>query len=513
MNTKNKNPDEYFNTDHLKKDLKSRAVKGGGLAIFTSSAKYLVNIMGTIVLARLLAPADFGLLAMVSAITEFFFLFQDLGLTDAVIQAQEINHRQISTVFWINLVFGLGMAILIIALSPAIAWFYSEPRLKLIAIIVSTGFIFSGLSIQHRALLKRSMKFRQIAAIEVSARIGSILAAIIMALYGCGYWSLVARPVIYAILGALISWVLCSWRPGLPTRNSNVSTMIRFGAHTTATFIVHYFATRLDKILVGWKYGAAELGYYHKAYHLYTLPVSQLTVSLQHVAVGTLSKLRDDPEKYRSYYLKAVSIISFVGFPFSAFLVAMSKHIILLLLGPQWGKTAAIFSIFGVSAGIQMIYSTRGWLHSSLGRAERWFRWDMIGSALTVAAVSLGLIFGTRGVAITYTCITLILVGPGISYAGSPIGIQLKNIIRAVWRYIIASITAGFLCWYLFNHLFFIPVLFLQIFLAFIFYSAAYLLIVILLFGSVMPITQFVHLLSNLLPRFKKGGGGKKQNI
>ncbi|MCL2690580.1 MAG: oligosaccharide flippase family protein, partial [Chitinispirillia bacterium] len=186
--------EKIFETAHLKGNLKSRAIKGGSVVIFARTVDFAAHTVGTIVLARLLLPADFGLLAMVLTITGFFVLFKDLGLSDATVQSEKINHKQVSTLFWVNVFFSLLIILLIVLLSPYVARFYNEPRLTKIVVISAISFVFAGLSTQHLALLKRNMKFVQIATVEIVAALVSITAALVMAFNGFGYWALVARP-------------------------------------------------------------------------------------------------------------------------------------------------------------------------------------------------------------------------------------------------------------------------------------------------------------------------------
>ncbi|MDR0306544.1 MAG: lipopolysaccharide biosynthesis protein [Chitinispirillales bacterium] len=441
--------ENIFDTDHLKGNLKSRAVRGGGIVIFARTVDFIAHTVGTIVLARLLLPADFGLLAMVLTITGFFVLFKDLGLSDATVQSEKINHRQVSTLFWINVLFSALIIVLIVIISPFVANFYNEPRLAKIVVISAFSFIFAGLSTQHLALLKRNMKFKQIASIEIIAAIGSITIALVMALRGFGYWALVARPIILAVLTMAGVWFFCPWRPGLPARRSGVKGLIRFGAGTMGFYVVNYFARNTDKALIGWAIGPIALGFYHKAYHLFILPVSQFSIPLQSVAVTTLTKLRNEPERYKAYFVKAIALLSFAGMPMSTYLAALGRDVILLLLGPRWMEAADIFAVLGLGAGMQIIYATQGWLHVSLGRSDRWFWWGCVNSVIMVLFFLAGLPFGAIGVAAGYTISLFILTGPALWYAGRPVKLTLREIVSGVWRIYLAALAAGIFTWVL----------------------------------------------------------------
>ncbi|MFP4163568.1 MAG: lipopolysaccharide biosynthesis protein [Chitinispirillaceae bacterium] len=501
--------ESYFKTEHLKGTLKSRAVKGGGIVVFARAVNFLVHMLGTVVLARILTPEDFGLLAMVLTITGFFVLFKDLGLSEATIQSQSINHRQVSTLFWVNVFFALAILVVIMAISPLVARFYNEPKLQPIIIVSALSFLFAGFTTQHMAILKRNMQFSRIATVEIVAALGSISVAVIMALAGMGYWALVARPVALSVLNFGGMWFFCSWRPGLPVRDAGVMGLIRFGANTMGFYLVNYFARNLDKALIGWASGPVALGFYHKAYHLFVLPVNQFSIPLQSVAVTTLTKLRSEPERYRAYFVRAISLLAFVGMPMSTFLAALGDEIILILLGPQWDRAAEIFSILGLGAGMQIMYATQGWLHISLGRADRWFWWGVVGSAVMVLFFVAGLPFGTRGVAAGYTVSLYLLTGPALWYAGRPVKLTVKELVAGVWSYYVAAAVAGGTTWYLASQLGYIQV-FLRLAICSVSFALLYLFSVVVLHGSFRPLKENWNLFVLFKPVKNKSGKEKK---
>jgi PST family polysaccharide transporter len=184
-----------FSTEHLHADLKGRSVRGGVLTLTSQGAQFVMQSVSTVVLARLLTPADFGLVAMVVAITGLGQAFADLGLSEATIQHPDINHDQVSNLFWVNVAIGLGLTILTASLGPLLAWFYHEPRLRAITYVVSVTFLIGGLRVQHDALLQRNMRFLALAIRDISAYAVAVPVAIVLALRGAGYWAIVALPL------------------------------------------------------------------------------------------------------------------------------------------------------------------------------------------------------------------------------------------------------------------------------------------------------------------------------
>ena len=284
-----------FDTKHLMTDLKARAVRGGIATMLGQGDQFIIQIASTIIMARLLVPADFGLIAMVTAITGFAILFKDLGLSMATVQRSKITHEQVSTLFWINVTVSTVITLVIFGLAPAIAWFYGEPRLTLITMVLSLVFVLGGLTVQHQALMQREMRFKALAIIRVISILAGLIAAIAFALIGISYWALVIMQITTAMFNTAGVWLLCHWRPSHPFRRVDVKDLLVFGANLTGFDIVNYFARNLDNILLGRFWGANVLGLYSKAYSIMMLPINQIRAPLNAVAIPTLSRLQNDP--------------------------------------------------------------------------------------------------------------------------------------------------------------------------------------------------------------------------
>jgi len=511
MKTVLENKDDYFNTDHLKSGLKLKAMRGAGVAIFSTTLFFFIGFSSTIILARLLTPKDFGLITMVTAFSLLLQNFGVNGFTEAIIQREDINHKMMSTLFWINAASSFILTIVFIAMAPILVWFYKEPYLYSITIGVSFSIISSGMSTLHMAILRRNMQFYTISAIGIVAQIISIALAIIMAWQGFGYWALVVNMVTSSMITAIGGWIFCRWRPSLPQSGSNIKPILKFAFHTYGNFTLNYFSRNNDKLLIGWYYGAQSLGFYKKAYDLFALPANQLISPLANVALAALSRLANEPEKYRRYYFDALSIIAFIGMPLSTMLTLSGNDIILLVLGPQWHKAGEIFCYFGASIGVMLIYGTQGWLHLSLGRPDRWLRWGIAECILTTLFFIMGLPFGAVGVAIGYAISFYVLLVPCLYYAGQPIGLQLSLIVSSVWRYFIAALIAGLLSFAILYKMDFIGSIFanlhvfFRIVIASSFCLTLYLILVILFYQSINPIKNFLSTAYQMLPgRIKK---------
>ena len=497
---------EYFESESLKHGIKNKAIKSGGIMLLSRTANLAIGMAGTIILARLLTPKDFGLVTMVTAFSLLLFNVGFNGFTEAIIQKKGITHQQVSTIFWIGMAISTGLAILFSVCSPLLARFYHEPRLIRICMVFSVGFVFSALATEHLALIMRNMKFHKIMVNEITAAVISVSIAIWMATKGFGYWAIVVRQVSVPIIGAACAWLQCPWRPGLPKRDPEIRPMLKFALNTFGYFTVDYFGRNLDKILLGWRWGSQQLGYYDRAYQLFVMPVNQLTAPLSGVALATLSRLHDDAERYRAYYTKSIATLAFIGFLVSAIMTVTGQDIILFLLGPQWHFAGRIFSALGPAIGITLLNGTIGWLHLSQGNPSRYFKWGIAAFGFTALAIIAGLRFGALGVALAYSSAFYILIWPGIWFAGKPMGIHIGHIWKAIWRFIFAALLGGLSTWWVVNKISYIHILMAHIHvllrilltagLCTILYSGS----IIILYGGMAPILDIWRTLKIMMP-------------
>lgn len=430
----------HFSTKPLSGDLKRLSVRGGAATFAGQGVKFVLNLGSVMVLARILTPQDFGLIAMVTALTGFIMIFKDLGLSMATVQRAEINHGQISTLFWINVALSVLLMLITLALAPAVAWFYQDPRLAAVTAALSSAFLFSGLTVQHQALLSRQMRLSAVMIIDVLSMIVGILTAMLCAWTGLGYWALVWMQIATAAAHAVGVWIACGWIPGRPVRHSGVRSMTAFGGYLTGFNFVNYFARNLDNILIGRFCGAESLGLYSRAYSLLLFPIGQITAPISAVAVPALSRLQKEPERYRRFYLKAIKLIAYISMPLVAAMGTLSMEIVQLILGNVWLDAAPIFMVLAFAAIWQPVGSTVGWIFVSGGQTRRMFAWVCLAAPLIVLSFIIGLPWGAIGVATGYAVCNLLLVIPGFSFAlkGSPISV--RDVVAVLYRPLAMSV-------------------------------------------------------------------------
>lgn len=404
---------------------------------------HMCNVLSLVVLARILTPADFGLVAMVSAVVGFVALFKDAGLAMATVQRKQINHAQISTLFWINMGISVALAGLLVAASPLVAVFYNEPRLTWVTAALGTGFFAGGLSVQHQALLRRQMRFSVLAGTEIISQIIGHTVAIVLALSGVGFWALVYRAISVPLISALLYWFFMPWRPSLPRLKTGARSMVAFGGYLTAFNFVNYIGRNADNVLVGKYVGGEGLGIYSKAYALLLLPIRTVNSPVTAVTVPALSRLQDDPVRLANFYYKGVALLALCSMPLVTGAFAVADSLILIVLGDQWKPAIEIFRILTIPAFVGTTNVVTGWAYLSLGNVQRQFVSGTINTVLGVLAFCIGVHWGIKGVAWAFVISATVLRPPTILYCYWKTPFQMTRLLKVLWRPATSSVFAG----------------------------------------------------------------------
>ena len=409
----------------------------------------LIRFCSTMLLARLLRPEDFGLIAMILVLSESVAMFKDMGLSVVTIQREKITHQQVSTLFWINLLLSSVLALFLLASAPLVAMFYGRPELTAVTAVLCASFIMGGLGIQHTALLRRHMRFGALAGIEVSAEIIAFGVTIALVWLGWGYWALVARSIIRALSRFILSFYFCPWVPGPIKKGAGVRGMLAFGGHITGFGFANYFARNLDRVLIGRFIGADPLGLYAKAYGLFLMPVSQIRGPMMQVALPALSSIRADPARYRRYYRLFVELLASLTIPVTLYLIVEADFVVGALLGPQWLRAVPVFRILSIVGLIQPVAGTRGLVLLSSGFSRRYFNWGLFNALMTVIAFVSGLRFGIEGVAVAYAIENYAILLPSLFYCFHNTPVTVGLFLRSLAMPLVTGVlAAAALAWY-----------------------------------------------------------------
>lgn len=414
--------------------LKDKSISGGIWIMAGQAGGHSLRILSLVVLARLLTPADYGLFAMVAVLINFIQMFKDIGLNAATIQSKEISHAQVSNLFWCNAAISLMLGLIVAASSPLVAWFYDREELFYITLLLSTTFPISGLIVQHIALLQRRLRYRDVSIIQIASVVVGIASGIIAAYAGLGYWALVIMELSGVICTTVFALVFCPWIPSLPDRTVKIMHFLRFGGYLMGSYFFEYISNNVDKLLIGKYLNPAILGQYTKASDLSFLPVRKVSYPLVSLGVSTLSRLQDEPERYRRYYLFAQETLIIALGPFFALGFVCSRSLFNLFLGSQWLEAAPIFSWFCILTFATAATSATRWLFISQARTRAFFYYSVLSCIVSCLSFILTIRYGIMVLTITYAAVTVLFRTPLsiiISARTGPVGVidQIRCII------------------------------------------------------------------------------------
>jgi len=410
----------------LTTDLGRRTARGGFTAITAQLARILVQLAIAAVMARLLAPGDFGLVAMAMTLTSFVGIFTDLGLSAATVQRKQIDNTTVSALFWISVATGCLLALVCAVAAPFAAWLFGDHRVLWVTVALGLSVPVSAAGAQHAALLQRGMRWMEMQWTPIIAQSAGGLVAIALAgTTRAGYWALVGQVWASALISTALLWAFCRWRPELRPHWRGVGSALGFGLQLTGFNFLNYFHRQFDNVLVGWRWGAADLGYYTRAYTLLTLPLALVSGPMASAVIPALSRLQDDPERWRRAFLKAFSALNLVSAGLTTMLVVSAEPLVRLIFGTQWAEAGRIFAFLAISMFAATPANATGWIYISLGQSRRMFQWALMVTPFYVAAYVIGLPFGGRGVALCYSIVVCLAAVPYLGYATakSPVGL------------------------------------------------------------------------------------------
>jgi len=429
--------DRHFATDHLLTDLKGRTISGAFVTVAAQGVQFVLSLASIMVLARLLTPQDFGLFAMVTTVMGYLRIFKDAGLSTATVQREGITHAQVSNLFWINVAVSGGVGLIFAAASPVVAWFYREPRLVAITLILSITFPLSGLTVQHTALLSRQLRFKAMAFIQIGSLLIGLVVGTGMAWVGYNYWALVFSNLVTVVAAVPLTWLAVPWRPHRPSRRSGVRSLVGFGANLATGGFIYSLAKGADGLLVGRFYGADSIGLYSRASALLNRPMDQFLAPMNFVFVPTLSRILIQPERYRSAFLRVYEAMALVSFLGSGLVLALARPLTLVVLGPKWENAALIFAGFTIAALYTPIGGASTWLFATQGRGKDSLISSSLFSVITVASFVVGLPFGPAGVALVYSVAGLVVGLPVLYYfAGRQGPVTTADLWNGFFRYL-----------------------------------------------------------------------------
>ncbi|MCX7803999.1 MAG: lipopolysaccharide biosynthesis protein [Planctomycetota bacterium] len=404
----------------------------------------VISLGATAILARILTPRDYGLIGMVGTLTAFLQVFSDMGLSWAAIQRKDLTKAQMDNLFWINSAAGGLLWIASAAAGPLLAWFYGEPELSAVTVATGASFLLGGLAVQPMALLKRQMRFRELAMAETAGTAAGAAAGIALALLGFSYWALVWQGIAGQLVRAAAMFVAARYKPGPFRTGQGTWSLLTFGGTLALGGLFSYISGNLDFLLLGKVWGPEELGYYSRAWFLMFLPGIITMPGVSDVMRSALCSVQDDQPRFEQAYRKAVRMVAFVAMPVSAGFFATASEAVRVIYGPRWEPAVPVLRWLIAANFLGPIAATFSWIYLAKGKTKPVLKISCAMAMLVACSSSAGCLWGPEGIAAGRLVSGTIIAVPVFFLAHRVGGLNWANTARDITAPIIASVLTGF---------------------------------------------------------------------
>ena len=420
--------------------LAESTASGAKWSLISVTGRRLMSLLTSIVLARLLSPTDFGLVAMAAVFVGFIELLRDMGTGAGIVQTSRPTDELLSSVFWLNVGLGVVATALLLSLAPLAAMLFRESRLTLVLQGLSISVPFAALSVVQTSLLAREMRFRRLAIVELTGSLAGGVLGIMLALSGYAVWSLVWQSVCSVLLVSAGTCLVSGWRPRFVFRFSSLRSILGFSANLAGFNLLNYFVRNADTFLIGRYLGAQNLGLYDLAYRVMLYPLQLVSWALGRALFPVYARMQTDHVRLGAAYLKVTRAIALIVFPMMLGLVAVAEPFVQTVVGAAWSSVTPLLFILGPLAAYQAIGTTVGYIYQATGRTDVLLRWGAGAGTLLVASFVVGLQWGIVGVAACYAIVSYALAYHTFKIPLGLIGLPVSQVFDAVSRPLLCSI-------------------------------------------------------------------------
>lgn len=370
----------------------------------------VVQLLQFALLARLLSQEDFGLMGMIMVVIVFSQVFTDMGISSAIIYRQDLNKKHLSSLYWLNMLAGIIVFLILLLIIPYIADFYNEPKLNELLFYIAFIFLITPLGQQFQFLMQKELRFNSLAKIEIVSVLLGSTSAVLLAIYGYGVWSLVWGQIITNSVKSLLLMIYGwkNWRPAFRFKFDDLKGYISFGAYQMGSRSVNYFASNIDYILIGRFLGTEALGIYSLAYQLIVIPVTKINPVITKVAFPVFSLNQKNDDVINQGFIQMTKMLSFVTFPILIGLIAVSDILVPVVFGTKWEDAVPIIQILSILGLLRVLMNPNGSVLLAKGRADLGFIWDLGVAVLNGLVIFIVVKQGVLAVAIAYVAVSFI---------------------------------------------------------------------------------------------------------
>ena len=442
-------------------ELKQKAISGVKWVTVSTVVNNILQLILISILARFLSPADFGLMALVNVVIEFSSYFIDAGFSNIIIHKQDINRKQLSSIYWLSIATGIFIYLIIFVLSPLLSSFYGEKELEPLLKLVAITFLIIPFGQQHKSLFQKELKFNTIATIEIISRSISFIVGVSAAINGFGVYSLALMVLSNSLASTILLFFrgIRNFKPSFSFSHVEIRNFYSFGLYQLGERTLNYFASQIDTIIIGKLLGTNQLGIYTIAKNLIMKPAQIINPIVTKVAFPTMAKVQNNIDSLKKIYLNTIRYLSSVNFPIYIGIAIMAEPLTVILFGNKWIGAIILIKVLAFFGMIRSVFNPIGSLLLARGRADLGFFWNVYSSITSAIIIFIGSFWGLLGISLAQSLALIVL---SIPFYFS----LIKKMIRAeYWEYhsaivipLLISLVAGiipFILEYLINGLIF----------------------------------------------------------
>ncbi|MDQ3699233.1 MAG: lipopolysaccharide biosynthesis protein [Gemmatimonadota bacterium] len=405
---------------------------------WTGGAKWLTQTLrwaSTLLIARLLTPADYGLVGYATVYLGLVSMVSEFGLGAAIVQQRDLGERQIARLGGVSVLLGAALAALTVAMSWPVASFFGEPRVQLVLAVLGVMFLVRGIRVVPRSLLNRDLRFRHLAWVDGTEAVTLTLTTLVLAYLGFGYWSLVWGSVAGAVAGTVVAVAWAHHRIAWPGRLRGLRASVAFGWHVSASRVLWYVYSNADFVVVGRMLGTAALGAYSFAWTIANIPVERVSAVVGRVTLPVFANVQRDHASLRRYFLMLTEGLAIITFPVAIGLALVAREFVLVVLGPQWSAAVLPMALLVGYSGFRSITLLFPQILVAMGQARRNVQFNLIAALILPILFVIGaMLGGTVGVALAWIVgFPIVYVPFFMRHTFRTIELRVGQYLRALW--------------------------------------------------------------------------------
>lgn len=415
-----------------KTDIKSKAISSFIWRFLERCGAQGVTFVVSIVLARLLDPAVYGTIALVTVFTAILQVFVDSGLGNALIQKKDADDLDFSSVFYFNMTMCIALYVILFFFAPLIASFYERPELVPVIRVIGLTLIISGVKNVQQAFVSRTLQFKRFFFATLGGTIGAAVVGISMAYFGFGVWALVAQQLFNATVDTIILWITVKWRPKRMFSFQRLKGLLKFGWKLLASALLHTVYTNLRSLIIGKMYSPEDLAYYDKGSSFPSIIVTNINSSIDSVLLPTMSSVQDKRDSVKAITRRAIMTSSYILWPLMIGLAVVAKPLLLLLLTEKWVMAVPFLQIVCINFALEPLQTANLNAIKAMGRSDVFFKLEIIKKTISISILLVFMRFGPLAIALSgagYSVIaTMFNASPNKKLLGYSYFEQIKDI-------------------------------------------------------------------------------------